>query len=160
MASPERPWPSSTLPRLKGRTGLCGPSASPPCTTAPPWGGPLRARAIPKRHAEISRVPEHRHTAQPGCDLLEKIQALGREFCGDVRDAREMAARVRQIINQARADRIAGSGYHGRQCGALLDREGRGIADGHDHIDVAGHQVCDEVRQLIDVSLRPASLEG
>ena len=42
----------------------------------------------------------------------------------------------------------------------MLDREGRGIAQGHDHNDFAGHQVCHKVGQPIQMPLRPASLDG
>ena len=66
---------------------------------------------------------------------------------------------MRQAIHQPRADRIAGSGNHGRQSCSLLDRKGSGVADRHEHIDVAGHQVRDKLRQAIEVPLRPASLE-
>ncbi len=69
--------------------------------------GASLSRPITQCHAEVGCIPQHRHAAQPWSHFLEKLQPFGRNFRRHVRDARDVAARSRQAVDQSSANRIA-----------------------------------------------------
>ena len=72
-------------------------------------------RLVTQGHSEILGIPKHRHAVQVGRELLQKVQPLGRDFRGDIRDAGEIAARPGQALDQLGADRVACVDRHDRQ---------------------------------------------
>jgi hypothetical protein len=66
---------------------------------------------------------------------------------------------LHQAVDQTSTDRIARIDDYDRNGSCALGRERRGVAVGDYHIDFAGDQFFDQVRQAIKVPLRSATLE-
>ena len=71
-----------------------------------------------------------------------------------------MAAGVDKVGDQPVGDRVPGPDHDHRQARVLLGSEGSRIAQGHDHRDLARHQLVDELRQAVEVAVRRTPLKS
>src|SRR3974377_1348147 len=75
---------------------------------------------IPKRHAEVSFVPQHCYLTDARCSLLEQSKALGTQRHPIVRNAGYISSWPRKTINEAGCNRVASAKRnHGRNAVAL-----------------------------------------
>jgi len=94
----------------------------------------------------VLRVPNDRDAAQLRDSLFEELDALSAELGKAEGEPRHVAARLREILDEAGADRIADRDHHDRNgLRRVLRRQRRLKASGGDEVDVE----LDELRRHI-----------
>src|SRR5216684_1514675 len=118
--------------------------------------GPVLGHLVLRELARVLRVREQRDLGGLRHQLLEHLDALGRELERHERDAGHVAPGLGQAVREARRDRIATVREHHRDAGG--DRLGvvhRGAARDQ-HVDALGHQLVDQPGEPREVPVREA----
>ena len=115
--------------------------------------------AIAQGHTEIVGVPQHRDLAQARHGFLHQLQPFRREFGGDFGYAGHIAARTREARRQMGGDRVPGISDDDRNARMFLGCQCGGVAECNQQLDMACHQLADELRQQVHLSLRGAALK-
>src|SRR5215471_3544529 len=113
---------------------------------------------ITHAHAEIVSVPQHRDPSHLRHRLLDQLETFGGESRSVVRNAGDVAARVRKAVDKARRDRIAGSKEDHRRHIRDLTGERGWKAAGDDHIRSISLHAPDNLAKLTDLTTRSACL--
>src|SRR6516225_8081975 len=104
---------------------------------------------IPKRHAEVSFVPQHCNLTDAWCSLLEQSKTLGTQRHRIVRNTGHISSRPRKTINEAGCNRVASAKRdHGRNAVALHRGCWR-ITEGNHRVDLICRNVARHLRQLV-----------
>src|SRR5262249_50291981 len=110
-------------------------------------------------HAEIVPVPQHRDPSRLRHRLLDQLETFGGESRRVVRNAGDVATRVRQAVDKVRRDRITDSKEHHRRHIRDLAGERGWKAAGDDHIDSISLHAADNLAKLAHLTARAARLE-
>ena len=110
-------------------------------------------------HAEIVPIPQHGDPLHLRDRLLDQREALGGKNRRVVGNAGDVAAWMRQAVDKARRDRIAGANVNHRRNIRDLAGEGGRIAANHDHIDLVSFHGADDLAKLPDLAAGSARFE-
>jgi hypothetical protein len=109
----------------------------------------------------VARAPERRTAGDVRRGVLQELEPLaGDAVAVGERHAGDVAARPRQIRDDAAGDRIARAREHDRQRGRRLTRgAGTDRRPDHQHVDAGADQLVDERREPLGVAVREAHLD-
>src|SRR5215472_15226580 len=110
-------------------------------------------------HAEIVAVPQHRDPLYLGHRLLDQLKTFGGESRRIVRNARDVATRVRKVVDKVRRDRITDSKEDHRGHIRNLASERGWKAAGDNHIDSISLHGAHNLAKLAHLTARAARLE-
>jgi hypothetical protein len=96
----------------------------------------------------------------PGRDLLEQLQPFRADAELEQSKSGEVAARPRQALDKAGADRVADHGEHDRQgAGGLLQRHHRVVAAGQKDVRTEREELRDVSAHTLGIAAAPADID-
>jgi hypothetical protein len=105
-------------------------------------------------------IPQDNDAGKLRHRLLEQLQSLGAELRQHDRESRDVAARLREIGDEAGSDRIGDDGHHDRDRGRRARGGlGGGCRVGDDHLDLALHEIGGQLRKLSVVAVDRSPLD-
>jgi hypothetical protein len=108
----------------------------------------------------IGWVDKHGNTTGRGDQLTQKFQPLCRQFPGEEIDTGQAAARTREAGDKTKPDRVFVDVEDDRDRRACLGCQRSGVSDGDEHGDLSARHFSHQLRQSIDLILRPAIYSG
>src|SRR6516164_10715275 len=114
---------------------------------------------ITHAHAEIVPVPQHRDPSPLRHRWLDQLETFGGESGRVVRNAGDVATRMRQAVDKVRRDRITDSKKDHRGHVRDLAGERSWKAAGDNHIDLISLHAADNLAEFADLTTRAARLE-
>ena len=121
--------------------------------------GLLDRRRFPRR-ARIAGIGHHREMVEAGDRLAQDFQPLVADLARLQRQAGDVAAGMRQALDEAARDRIDRRGQHDRDRAGRAHHGGGRASNRHDHIDLHRHELGGDPGIAARVTLRPAIDEG
>src|SRR5262249_34861342 len=137
--------------------GLAPPERVPRDPKRPPG---LGGGTLTHAHAEIVPVPQQRDPSHLRHRLLDQLEAFGGKSRRVVRNAGDVATRVRKAVDKARRDRITDSNEDHRRHIRDLAGERSGKAAGDNHIHSISLHAVDNLAKLADLATRASRLES